>query len=149
MKKIINNPILILILRLIVGYVFITFGIGKIANPEKFVGEIANYNLLPEIFLNIFALILPWLEVITGILLTLGMRIRANAVISAGLMIVFILAVVWAISMGLDINCGCSSTNPQKIGFPKLLENLGLLLSSVIIYFSSNNKFSLESFIEK
>lgn len=149
MKKIIDNPYFNLVLRLIIGYIFITYGAGKIANPEKFAGEIANYNLLPEFSLNIFAIFLPWIELIAGLLITLGVRIKANAVITGAMMITFILAIIWAIALGLDINCGCSSTNPQKVGFPKLMENLGLLLAIAITYFSTGDKFSLESFIEK
>lgn len=149
MKKILSNPVLILILRLIIGYIFITYGIGKISNPGKFANEIANYSLFPESLLNIFAIILPWLEVIVGIMVTLGMRLKSSSFIAGLLMISFIFAVLWAIAMGLDINCGCSSTNPQKIGLPKLLENSALLISTIIIFLFSDKKLTIEYFTDK
>lgn len=149
MTKLLNNSILVLIFRLIIGYIFISYGIGKIANPEKFTSEIINYKLFPEFTLNLIALILPWLELTSGIFITFGIRLKSNSVIIATMMIIFTLSVIWAMSLGLDINCGCSSTSPQKVGFPKLLENIGLLISSIYIYFSNNNKFSFESLIEK
>jgi putative oxidoreductase len=149
MNKILGNPIIILIARVILGFIFISYGAGKIAAPDKFAGEIANYALMPEFSLNLIAMTLPWIELIVGILLILGIRLRSSAVIIAGMMLFFIFAVTWAIAMGLDINCGCSSTNPQKVGLPKLLENIGLLVLSIWIFIFPERKFSLESIIEK
>ena len=147
MVKYLNNPILLLIFRLIVGFVFLSFGASKIAIADKFANEIGNYSLMPEFSLNFFALILPWIEVVVGIMMILGVRLRANAVISIGLLSVFILAVISAMIRGLDINCGCSSTNPQKVGFPKILENSGLIILSLVIAFFPQSKLSLESYI--
>ena len=149
MKKILGNPIIILIARVILGFIFISYGAGKIGTPDKFAGEIANYALIPEFSLNLIAMTLPWIELIVGILLLLGIRIRSGAIITAGMMLFFIFAVTWAMAMGLDINCGCSSTNPQKIGLPKLMENIGLLILSALVFIFPERKFSLESFIEK
>lgn len=145
MKKIIENQYVLLILRLVVGYIFISYGVGKISNPEKFAGEIANYSLLPEVFLNLFALILPWVEVIVGVLISLGVRVKASSLVSSSLMFMFILAVIWAMAMGLDINCGCSTTNPQKVGLPKLIENLLLFLASIVLFIFPSTRFSFDN----
>jgi putative oxidoreductase len=142
MKEFLKNPYLILIARLVLGYIFITFGISKIADPAGFAQEINNYGMLPKPFLNIAALIMPWLELICGILIVFGVKLRANSVIVSGLLIVFIVAVAIAWSQGLDINCGCSSTNPQKVGLPKLASNTGLLVLSVLIGLFPNTKLS-------
>lgn len=146
MIKYFNNPILVLIFRIIVGFVFLSFGASKINITEKFVNEIANYGLAPEFMLNISAIILPWLEIVVGLCLILGVRIRSNAILAAFLLIVFIAAVLYAMAMGLDINCGCSSTHPQKVGIPKVLENTGLLILSIFMIIFPNSKFSLEMF---
>jgi uncharacterized membrane protein YphA (DoxX/SURF4 family) len=81
MRKILNNPIIHLISRLVVGYIFLTFGAGKIAMPEKFANEIGNYGIMPFAFLNIFALLLPWLAFFVGLMLISGIRLKANAII--------------------------------------------------------------------
>lgn len=148
MKKIFGNPYIILAIRIILGYIFISYGVGKIANPEKFAGEIANFALVPEFTLNIIAITLPWIELIAGMLIVFGVRLRSGSVITGLLMLFFIFAVLWAMVLGLDINCGCSSTNPQKVGYPKLIENTMLLLMSLLIYFFPERKFTIESFIE-
>lgn len=146
MKKILLHPLTNLISRAFVGFIFLAFGLSKIAVPEQFAKEIANYALLPEFSLNIFALILPWIELIIGILLILGVRLRANAIIGSALMVIFILMVGLAWARGLDISCGCSSAHPQKVGLPKILENTGLLILLIISYISPNNQYSLEHF---
>ncbi|MBE2188157.1 MAG: DoxX family membrane protein [Desulfobulbaceae bacterium] len=146
MKKILESGIPTTIARIIVGYIFLTYGIGKIANPTLFVSEIANYDIVPNFSLNIIALILPWLETICGVLLITGVKVRANSVITASMMFVFVLAVVAAMARGLDINCGCSSTNPQKVGLPKLIENLVLLGLSIFNIYFPKSWLSLDKF---
>lgn len=116
----------------------------KIFEPAKFANEIGNYKLLPEVILNFVALILPWIEVISGLLLIAGVRIKANSTIIASMLIIFIFGVASAMARGLSIKCGCSSSNAQVVGFPKILENLGLLILCVNLFFFPNNKFSLD-----
>jgi len=149
MTKYLNNPILILIFRLVVGFIFLSFGASKINIADKFASEIGNYALMPEFSLNIIALILPWLELMVGIFLILGIRLRATAIISSILLIIFIIAVLSAMIRGLDINCGCSSTHPQKVGIPKILENFGLLILSILIIIFPNSKLGIEYFANK
>lgn len=146
MKKIIESGILTTIARLIVGYIFLSYGIGKIANPTLFVTEISNYDLVPNFTLNMIAIVLPWIETICGILLITGVKVKANSIITASMMFVFVVAVITAIARGLDINCGCSSTNPQKVGYPKLLENMLLLGLSIFNIYFPKSWLSLEKF---
>jgi uncharacterized membrane protein YphA (DoxX/SURF4 family) len=149
MNKIFENQYILLIARLILGYIFISYGIGKISSPDKFANEIANYSLMPEFSLNIIALLLPWAELVAGLLIIFGIRVKAGSAIVGVMLLIFIFAVIWAMALGLDINCGCSSTNPQKIGLPKLIENFGLFMLSFLLYVFPVRKFSLESFIDK
>jgi hypothetical protein len=49
----------------------------------------------------------------------------------------------------LDINCGCSSLHPQHVGLPKIFENTGLAVLSILIALFPNNQFTLDNFILK
>ena len=143
LRLIFGNPITILIFRIVVGYIFISFGISKIADPALFSKEIANYDFTPLWTLNIISLTLPWVEVIAGILLIFGVALRSNSVL-IGLMLVwfiFMVAVAWG--RGLDISCGCSSINPMHVGFEKILENTILLAMCVFIMFFPHNKLTI------
>lgn len=149
MRKILENPIVILSARLIVGFVFVSFGISKIADPSAFAKEVGNYDLMPLFSLNIIALTLPWIELVVGLMLIFGIRLKANAMLGNILLILFIFMVGIAWARGLDISCGCSSINPQKVGFPKILENSALLFLSILIYLNPIKKLTLDNFAGK
>lgn len=150
LDRIIGNPYTVLIARLIVGLMFIVVGLSKIADPQLFAKEIGNYRMLPELFVNLVAIFLPWLELVCGLLLIAGVRLRANAVLISIMLLVFIVGVGSAWARGLNINCGCySNIAKQTVGLPKILENIGLIALTMIIYFFPKRELTLEEFIKK
>ncbi len=144
MKKIIDNPYVVLIARLVIAGFFIFFGISKIAEPASFANEIGNYNLMPEFVIQLMALVLPWLEIVVGYLILFGIKLRENAILATLLLVSFTLAVAIAFASGLDISCGCSSSGGgQKVGWLKIFENTGLIILTLILSFTNSNKFRL------
>lgn len=139
-KNILNNKYLLLTIRLFFGFVFIYASVTKISDPEGFAQAIYNYKLLPLFLVNILAIILPWIELTTGILLLFGVSVKENSVILNGLLVIFIIAIIISLFRGLDINCGCFGTvDGAKVGLQKILENIGLLiLGFVLIKFDSD-----------
>lgn len=142
-SKIFGNPITILVFRIVVGYVFITFGISKIADPALFAKEIANYDFTPLWTLNLIALILPWIELTTGLMLVFGVALKTNSILIASMLIWFIFMVAVAWGRGLDISCGCSSINPQTVGLPKIIENTIFLAMCVFTMLFPHNKLTI------
>ena len=110
MKNVLNNKFLLFVLRTILAFVFIYAAILKIAEPGDFSQAIANYKLLPDILINILGIILPWIEIIAGILLLFGVAVKENSVIISGMLIVFIIAIGISLARGLNIDCGCFGT---------------------------------------
>ncbi len=146
-EKILNNTFLVVFARIVVALMFIIVGVGKIAHPEEFAREINNYQILPIIFINPLAIFLPWLELITGLMILFGMQIRANAIIVLCMLIIFTTGVAIAVVKGLSINCGCySKIAAQKVGIPKILENLGLIILTLILIFTNNNKLQINNY---
>jgi len=146
-EKILNNTFLVVFARIVIALMFIIVGVGKIAHPEEFAREINNYQILPIIFINPLAIFLPWLELITGLMILFGMQIRANAIIVLGMLIIFTTGVAIAVVKGLSINCGCySQIAAQKVGIPKILENLGLIILTLILIFTNNNKLQINNY---
>ena len=140
-----TNPYLGLLARLIIGIFFIVVATGKIADPLHFSGEINNYDLLPDKIINIMAIALPWLELVSGLLLIFGVRIKANSALLIAMLFVFTLAVSIAIMQGLDINCGCySAVEERKVGWSKVAENIGLIILGVIAFFNEAKRFAFE-----
>ncbi|MEJ2615151.1 MAG: MauE/DoxX family redox-associated membrane protein, partial [Ignavibacteriaceae bacterium] len=123
--------------------IFIYSGILKIIDTPGFSNSIYNYKLLPDFLINFLAIILPWIELVTGLLLFLGIAIKENAVIINALLIIFIIAIIINLFRGLDINCGCFGTaNGTKIGFTKLFENSILLFMGILLMLFDSRIFS-------
>lgn len=97
--------------RLILGAVFIYASLDKIAHPEAFARAVFNYQILPDFLVNLTAVILPWLELILGLFLIVGLFQEGSVLIVTGLLVVFLGAMVFNLARGLDIHCGCFSTS--------------------------------------
>ncbi|MBM2815175.1 MAG: DoxX family protein [Ignavibacteria bacterium] len=150
LKQILNNPFLSLAARLTVGIVFIYASVSKIADPHQFAKEISNYNIMLDSSLNLMALALPWIELIAGLFLIAGVRLRANSAIIGILLIVFIIAVGLAVAQGLDINCGCfSKMASERVGLKKIFENSGMLLLCIYIFRYPVPNLTLERLYDK
>jgi uncharacterized membrane protein YphA (DoxX/SURF4 family) len=105
---------LFILVRMILGAVFIYASWDKIVNPADFAKVVANYQILPQIMINPVAWILPWLEMVCGVCLLIGWIARGSALIIAGLLMVFIGALGYSLLRGLDIQCGCFSLTAER-----------------------------------
>ncbi len=94
-------------LRLYLGGVFLLACYHKILHPSSFALDVATYQLLPLELINLQALVLPWVELFTGLMLVLAFRTRAAALLINAMMVMFIIALIWALMQGLDMGCGC------------------------------------------
>ena len=147
MKKLLYNQYFLLLLRIILSLVFIFAGIEKIVSPKEFAESIANYKLFPTFLINFSAITLPWIEIITGILLLFGAAVKENAFIMTVLLNIFTLAVIISIFRGLNIDCGCFGTAlGEKIGLLKVMENILLIICGLLLITAEET--SIVSFIQ-
>ncbi len=133
MKSIIQNSLFILVIRLILGVLFLYAGIDKITEPQSFARSIDNYHIIPFGMENTMAIILPWLELLIGLGLVIGCMVDGAALMSMGLLVVFIIAISSAILRGYNIECGCGLKEGELVGTQKLLENSILFLMGLFI----------------
>ncbi len=109
-----KNYIIILI-RLFIGGVFVFASIDKIHHPNAFAEIVYNYQILPYPLINITAVVLPWLELFLGINIVFGVWLPGSLFVGNILLTVFFVALVFNKVRGIDINCGCFSTDPQTL----------------------------------
>lgn len=145
-NNLLTNSNFQLFLRIIFASLFIFSGGTKISVPEEFAVSISNYRLLPIELVNFFAIIIPWIEIMTGILLLFGFFVKENSFILTFLLGVFTIMVFIAMIRGLNIECGCFGTKGgQKVGLLKIFENLIYLVIGILIYkFSKYHKILLK-----
>ena len=94
-------------LRWYLGVLFVGACLHKIAAPASFALDIATYDILPLNAINLVAIGLPWIELISGVMLIAGWRVRSASLVIASMMLVFLVALCIALSRGLDMSCGC------------------------------------------
>ena len=142
--KILFNKYLLFIIRVVIAFIFIYAGAEKISNPDDFALSISNYRLLPTSLLNFFAITLPWIEIVAGILLLFGISVKENSAIILSLLLLFTIAIVISLFRGLSIDCGCFGKGTQ-IGLFKLGENLLMIVGSLLLTVFGSDFFILKS----
>lgn len=106
------RPLFIWAARLAVAGLFLAACIAKIRDPEAFALAVSRYRILPAEFVNLVAIILPWIELTAGLaVLAAPARLRAaGALIIAGMLTVFTIAISLNLLRGIEASCGCFST---------------------------------------
>ncbi|MFN3780822.1 MAG: MauE/DoxX family redox-associated membrane protein [Candidatus Kapaibacteriota bacterium] len=137
------------LLRIILGVIFLYASIGKIYEPNLFFKEISNYKVFPEILSKIFAITIPWYELILALFLIFGIRLRTTSLLVFIFLSSFTVLVISSWVRGLNINCGCFSHYTEYVGLRKVVENVILMAFSLYIFFSPKSFLNLEEQILK
>lgn len=132
----ISNKHILLFFRLVVGGVFIWAGLLKIFDPLDFAQNIANYRIFSQSVSLFLALIIPWIEVICGLLLVLGIFRETASFMLSGSLVVFLALIIVTLIRGLDIDCGCFGSLSRRVDYKLLLTDVVLLFFSLNIFLS-------------
>jgi uncharacterized membrane protein YphA (DoxX/SURF4 family) len=129
--------------RLLLGGVFLYAGYSKIFLPNSnlwpffilkfslslnlsnFAAQVEAFKMLPPWGVQFVAHTLPFAEIILGLLLLIGWRLRIWSSLLTILMLGFFVAVLRAYLLHMDINCGCFAT-PQPVNLEKVFEDAAL-----------------------
>jgi uncharacterized membrane protein YphA (DoxX/SURF4 family) len=135
-----------LIIRLMLGVIFIISSIPKLRQPYDFLTAVYSYKLIsPQIGL-VVAIILPWLELFVGICLVGGIFVKGAILASVGMCAMFSFVLASALWRGLEISCGCfSSSSRNIISYWTLIRAATLLLVSISIYIYAIRRKSEDS----
>ena len=94
-------------IRIVLGGIFIYASFDKIANPLEFASAIQSYRILPDGLVRPLAYALPWIELILGLFLVLGLFVRKTSLALLILLVVFLVASVYNSLDGSIEDCGC------------------------------------------
>jgi putative oxidoreductase len=129
-----RSPYLAAFCRLILGVIFVQFALSKIMRPAVFALNVVDYAMMPAWAVNLWALFLPWAELMAGLFLILGIRTRAAAVIIGGMNVIFIIGLVKVIIQGLPITCGCVGEAGEPVTWWKVFKNTGMLVMALQVF---------------
>jgi putative oxidoreductase len=104
-------------LRWLLALLFIWAAASKLANVQEFCASLFAYQLpLPAGLLRLTAMVLPWLELLCGLMLLGRFWFRATLGWTVLLCAVFALCTGQAWARGLQISCGCLNLDFLGLG---------------------------------
>ncbi len=133
-NRLIRSEYLSLALRIYVGYLFVYASLGKIPHPAQFAEVIADYRLIPFMFVNATAILLPWIEFVAGFFLIIGYRSRGSAIVIGMLLFTSTVMILINMYQAAPITCGCYDAVGEPIGWKKVMENTFTLFFSAQIF---------------
>ncbi|MBI5568499.1 MAG: DoxX family membrane protein [Desulfomonile tiedjei] len=132
--------------RLFIGGLFVYASIHKITDPAQFAVSIRNYMILPPEWSHLVALALPWVEIGAGAFLILGIQTKPSALLTTGMLAVFLVAIARAYATGLDIDCGCFSSaaaSHGRVDIYHLVRDSLILLVSLFVLLADRGDFCI------
>jgi uncharacterized membrane protein YphA (DoxX/SURF4 family) len=141
-KKILLSPKLDLIIRLVIGSVFIYAGFIKLIDPKAFAKVISQFDIVPDILLPAVAIGLPAAELLAG--LGLILNIKGSLAVIFNLLVVFIMVLGYGIFNNMDIDCGCFSTeeiNARNSLKQALFRDLFMIAAACYLYVYKRIKY--------
>ena len=106
----------------------------RLLDPQPFADAIDDYRILPLPLVDLTAIVLPWVELVTGLCLVAGLGTPGAGLFTAVLAAVYVGALSSALLRGLEIGCGCfSGGGDQVLAWSDLWLRVALLAAGVQI----------------
>jgi uncharacterized membrane protein YphA (DoxX/SURF4 family) len=142
--SIVKRKEVILLLRLVVGATFVYAAYDKVLDPFAFAIAVRGYQIVPIGVSNLFAIAVAWSELVTGILLIVGLFTRQAAGAAFLLLGMFVVALLVVIIKGMVIDCGCfSSEGGSQTGPILIIRNILMMAACVVIAKYDTGRYSL------
>jgi uncharacterized membrane protein YphA (DoxX/SURF4 family) len=142
-----RNRHLAFVFRVALGLVFIVSGAGKLAEGAAFVDQLEEANILPHALARVYGTALPYVEIVIGALLILGLFSRFAAGIGGLATLSFIIGNSTRLYRGLYGECGCFG-NIAFLQFSTrdaLIVDFALLIVAIQILIHKGEFLSLDS----
>ena len=119
-------------------------GATKVGNIDELIEAINEYDMLPQQLATAYGHVLPYLEIVLGVFLVLGLFLRVSAAASVLVVLSFSIAKIQAIARGLDIDsCGCFGPGLHLLVGQTLAIDFLLLAMAVQIFFRQGDFLAL------
>jgi len=146
---VVRNRYLSFIFRLGLGVIFIISGAGKLPELAAFSDLVEEANVLPHALARAYGTALPYVEIVIGALLILGLLSRFAAGIGGLAALSFIIGNSTRLHRGLYGECGCfgSIASLQFSTLEALIIDCVLLVMAIQILIHKGEFLSLDSLV--
>lgn len=147
------HPLLLTLIRVLVGAVFLVFGFVKAIEPLNiFYDSIAAYQMVPDVLIEPFGLVVLVFEIAAGLFLTVGLFTKWSNRVIIGMLAMFIIAIAQAMIRGIYLpDCGCSGSlislgeTPAQV----LTRDVLMLVGVVWLEVKKRYGFTIDSYLSK
>lgn len=126
------SGILAMTLRMLLGALFVYSGWQKAQDPAQFLLNVRSFQILSDPYAAWLAMGLPWLEIIAGTALVSGLCVEGGLAVLAGVLGLFLWAILDSWHRGLDIDCGCFGKEAQETSYLDLVIRDLLLMALTV-----------------
>lgn len=138
------------IFRIVLGGLFVLSGVEKLLNHyQNFLYVVQGYSFLPPFLEKLAAFAVPWVELLLGLFVVLGLWLRRSLSGLLLLILGFIVVVAQAIIRDIPLDeCGCFGSfitfRPEQV----LLLDSGLLFltAMLLVAFKKTRSLSLDEY---
>ena len=147
------HPWLTTRVQIFLGLIFVVAALPKIADPPSFAHMVYNYRIVPGGLINFSAIVMPWVELFSGLALILGVWTRPARWIITALLFTFIIAISINLARNNAIDCGCfdvsaaGKTHEERIRdmWIVVLRDTGMLLMCAQLWWARRNEAAAAS----
>ncbi len=109
--------------------------LAKLATPRGFAQDVREYQILPGRLAEAFGYVLPFAEISAAALLLSGLYPQWGAGAIIAMLVVFMMAVGWAMARGLNLSCACYGLlYRERVGWQTQIRD-GILLAMALVVF--------------
>jgi len=131
--------------RVLLGGLLLIAGALKVAHPADLAASIAGFRLLPAAVVGPLALALPYLEILLGAYLVVGLFTRFAAIVCALQFAVYAAAIASAVLRHIPANCGCFGPNDATpADWPHVAFDVALALVSVLLAWGAPGALAID-----
>lgn len=135
-----------IVLCIVLGVIFLISSVPKLRYPKGFILTVLEYRVLPPSMGRLYGRVLPPLEFLLALLLLTGTVIYLAAILTALLLLSFMIAMSINIARGRDMDCHCFGTKVRRrTGWPLVLQDSLLMGATVVVTLLTSAHTMLES----
>ena len=127
-RETLTHPWLTVRVQIALGAIFVAAALPKIADPPSFAHMVYNYRILPAGLVNISALVMPWVELLCGLALILGVWVKSARNLVALMLVMFIVAISINLIRDNAIDCGCFDQSAANLTHEERLRDMKMVI---------------------
>lgn len=135
----------VFVVRVLLGGVLLAAGVLKVGHPAELASNIAGFRLLPPNVVGPLAVALPYVELLLGAYLVVGLFTKAIAAIAAAQFIVYAGAIGSAVLRHIPVSCGCFGPNDSATAdWPHVAFDVLLAVAAIFIAYAAPGALAVD-----